>query len=146
MALFFFQRPSSKSFNYCISDTVFGQLISLLPSDTDEFHFLCKLSEALLFHGHKSVGISLAYTCAQKIVSTYPDKCETSELNCISMTEKACTLCSMIHQPIGIEIEKLIFDLAIIGLTVPRLPAATTKDEVILVVLTLYFSRKISEN
>ncbi|XP_047136494.1 zinc finger SWIM domain-containing protein 8 isoform X1 [Hydra vulgaris] len=128
-------------FDNCITDTIFGQLVSLLPPDTDEFYFLCKLSEALLFHGHKLVGISLAHSCAQKIISSYPEKCETNEINCISMTEKTNILCSMMQEAIGNE--KLIFDLAIIGLTVPHLPTASTKDEIRLTCLEMDLYKRL---
>ena len=107
---------------------VYHQLISLKPENLDEFTLINKLSQSLNCHGYVAQASKLACVLGQKIITTYPERVASGELNFSEITEKAKVLCeTFVNCP---ENERITFELAILGLTVPRLPASTNLEEV----------------
>ena len=70
----------------------------------------------------------MASVLAHKIISSYPEKISFGEINFASITEKANNLCEILLK--GQANERVAFELAILGLTVPRPPARTNIEEV----------------
>lgn len=100
----------------------------MLPDSLDEFTLINKLTQSLNCHGYKTHASKLACVLGRKIVTTYPERVTSGELNFTEITKKAKDLCEMfIHCP---ENERIAFELAILGLTVPRFPGATNLEEV----------------
>ena len=109
-------------------EVLYHQLVSLKSDDFDEFTLVIKLAQALRCHGYDQQASKLAFVLGQKIILTYPERISAGELNFTEITEKAKAICETFTK--CLENERLTFELAILGLTVPRFPAQTNLEEV----------------
>jgi len=103
-------------------------LASLRPDDLDEFTLIIKLAQALQCHGFVEQASKLACVLGTKIILTYPERVTAGELNFTEITEKAKMVCDTFVS--CTENERMTFELAILGLTVPRFPAPSNLEEV----------------
>lgn len=119
-------------------EVLYHQLLSLKPDHLDEFTLVIKLAQALNCHGYNEQASRLAYVLGQKIILTYPERVAAGELNFREVTEKAKAICETFTR--SVDNERITFELAILGLTVPRFPAATSLEEVCPLDLNTYLS------
>lgn len=109
-------------------EKMYNDVTSALPANMDEFQVVNKLTQAMCCHGFVTKASKLASILAKKIIFSYPDKVQSGVINFSFITEKANNLCEMVVKSPGNE--TVAFELAILGLTVPRLPAQTNNEEV----------------
>ena len=128
MFFFCFCRPIKLEPNSPPYEVLYHQLASLRPDDLDEFTLIIKLAQALQCHGFVEQASKLACVLGTKIILTYPERVTAGELNFTEITEKAKMVCDTFVP--CTENERMTFELAILGLTVPRFPAPTNLEEV----------------
>lgn len=125
-------------------EVLYHQLLSLKPDHLDEFTLVIKLAQALNCHGYNEQASRLAYVLGQKIILTYPERVAAGELNFREITEKAKAICETFTR--STDNERITFELAILGLTVPRFPAGTSLEEVCLLDTFFLISPVIAES
>lgn len=109
-------------------EIMYQRISSLVPPDMNEFVLVTKLAHSLCCHGFVNKACRLASELARKIICGYPERLFHGETNFASITEKAESLCNILLKCQGNE--RIVFEVAVLGLTVPRFPAATNMEEV----------------
>ena len=107
---------------------MFTSITSKIPDQMEEFGLMNVLTQSLNCHGFLNKSSKLASMLAQRILSTYPEKLRMGEHNFRSLTERANNICEILLNTE--EYERIAFQIAMLGLTAPRLPARSNLEEV----------------